>query len=92
MTYTRYLADKPFKLQKAEVFREIFQGKYDGGRQLPMSCGAEKDLSEAARADERAAEAAADDAAKCAPRLHNSMLFCVACIPDVASSHIDLMA
>jgi hypothetical protein len=58
-TFSRYVAEKPFVLQKAEVFDETYQGRFDGGRQLPMSCGAEKGLSQAERADEAAAEACA---------------------------------
>lgn len=44
-TSLRYLATKPFALQKVELFEEEYQGPYTGGTQLPMSCGAEHGLS-----------------------------------------------
>ena len=54
-TLQRYLEEKPFKVNKIEVFREEYAGPYTGGRELPSSCGAEPGFGE----DERCAEEAA---------------------------------
>lgn len=54
----RYLEDQPWRLRQVEVFRESYEGPYEGGRQLPMSCGAERGLSAAARADDASAQSA----------------------------------
>lgn len=35
----------PWSLQKIDLFRETYSGGYTGGRELPMSCGAEPGFS-----------------------------------------------
>lgn len=56
VTVQRYLAEKPFKVSKIEVFREEYEGPYTGGRELPASCGAESGFSEGERCAQTAAE------------------------------------
>ena len=68
-SFHRYLEEKPYRLRKVELFQETYQGPYDGGRQLPMSCGAEKGLSVEPALDQSAAEEAARGAGCDAGRL-----------------------
>ena len=76
--FKRYLEGKPWGLAQVELFRERFEGPFDGGRQLPMSCGAERGLSAEARADEAQVAQAFEEA-----RWGRVGLLCVRCVCEL---------
>jgi hypothetical protein len=67
----------PWTMQKIELFREQYSGPYTGGRELPMSCGAEPGFSKEQASADQAEHALS--AAACSKEALNST-WCV--LPD----------